>query len=143
MLLDNKSIYIYLTNIRSILAYVAPALFSFTRSKLWKARKSPKSRPQGHKTWSRIWGKTGMFTHSEAPYLSYAHFLKVNDNKSHPLFSKLIFNNSSRPSSRAKFIFRPKLCRSEKRRKSFFNFFMTYHDNRLVSIQWVNFQLFF
>ena len=75
--------------------------------------------------------------------ISYADVLKIVDNKSHPLSSKSIVNNASRTSSRAKCNFRPKLCRTEKRRKSFFNFFMTYHDNRLVSIQLVNFQLFF
>ena len=53
--------------------------------------------------------------------ISYAHFLKIVDNKSHPVFSELIFNNASRTSSRAKCILQTKLCRTEKRRKSFFN----------------------
>ena len=59
---------------------------------------------------------------------SKRHFVKIADDQTHPLFNR-IFRNECRTSSRCKTIFRPKLCRSQKRAKSFFPFFMTHFNN--------------
>ena len=127
----------YLTNMRSILAYAAPAWFSILGNqnceRLVKVQRAvlkvikPDLEYEERLEFLHI-PRLRDFLFD----LSYAHFQKMVGSKSYPLFSKLIFNNASRTSSRAKCIFRPKLCCTGKRPKSFFNFFMTYHDNRLV-----------
>ena len=50
--------------------------------------------------------------------LADGHFSKVLSNPSHPLHDRIIFNNV-RTSSRSSNTFRPKICRTEKRRHSF------------------------
>ena len=49
---------------------------------------------------------------------SYSHFIKILNDESHPLYSRLSFN-SNRTSSRAKQVFRPKRCRTTKRSNGF------------------------
>ena len=60
--------------------------------------------------------------------LSKTHFTRIADDPEHPLFSRVI-KNFSRTSSRNNTVFRPKKCRTQKRAKSFFPFFMSYFNN--------------
>ena len=60
--------------------------------------------------------------------LSKKHFTRIADDPEHPLFSRVI-KNFSRTSSRNNTVFRPKKCRTQKRAKSFFPFFMSYFNN--------------
>ena len=56
--------------------------------------------------------------------LSQRHFSKIASDSSHPLFSRIIFNNC-RMSSRNNTLYRPQRCRTQKRAKSFFKFFIS------------------
>ena len=58
--------------------------------------------------------------------LGERHFNKIASDPQHPLFSRVHFNTCSRISSRRNTIFRPVVCRTQKRAKSFFPFFMSY-----------------
>ena len=126
----------YLSNIRPIICYASPAWFSLIGDTNCERleqlqRSASKIIMPDHDYEDRL----GML---RIPYLSsflfdssYSHFTKILNDESHPLYSRLSFN-SNRTSSRAKQVFRPKRCRTTKRSNSFFNYFMTYHDNGLV-----------
>ena len=127
----------YVSNIRSVMSYAAPAWYTL----LSNTNKQRLERIQRSAT--RIITPDidydERLTILQLPYLNdflfdlaHSHFLKIMDNQRHPLFSRLSFNTGSRTSSRANFRFRPKRCRTNKRSNSFFIYFMTYHDNHFV-----------
>ena len=62
------------------------------------------------------------------------HFDKILTDQSHPLFSRITMNDCKR-SLRASNIFRPDKARTQKRAKSFFQFFMRFSNNRNIYIE--------
>ena len=60
--------------------------------------------------------------------LSQRHFSKIVSDLSHPLFSRISFNNCNM-SFRNNTIYKPGRCRTQKRAKSFFSFFMSEHNH--------------
>ena len=62
------------------------------------------------------------------------HFDKILTDQSHPLFPRITMNNCKR-SLRASTIFRPDKARTQKRAKSFFQFFMRFSNNRNIYIE--------
>ena len=58
--------------------------------------------------------------------LSLSHFNKIRHDEGHPLFDRLVFNKN-RTSSRVQCVFCLKKCRTEKRSRSFFQFFYELH----------------
>ena len=127
----------YVSNIRSVMSYAAPAWYTL----LSNTNKQRLERIQRSAT--RIITPDidydERLTILQLPYLNdflfdlaHSHFVRIMDNQRHPLFSRLSFNTGSRTSSRANFRFRPKRCRTNKRSNSFFIYFMTYHDNHFV-----------
>ena len=127
----------YLSNIRSKLSYAAPAWYSLlgehNRDRLVRIQRAALKIILPNLENDQRLSVLGIPKLCEFPFdISYSHLLRMVNNESHPLYSELLFNTNSRTSSLAIQIFRPKLCRIERRRKGFFNFFMTYHDNGLV-----------
>ena len=73
--------------------------------------------------------------------ISAKHFLKIADDPTHPLFH-YIQRNTGRMSSRKPTIYRPEQCRTTKRAKSFFQFFMSFfNNNSFLSLAQSSFQV--
>ena len=117
------------TNLKPVLSYACPAWYTFLADK----DKAELERLQ--KTATKI-----IFTDTELyeERLSLLNLTPVNDflfstaekycskiseNSSHPLFSRIRFN-TFKTSSRKPVKYRTEICRTEKRKKSFFQFFM-------------------
>lgn len=68
-------------------------------------------------------------------HLASAHFSKILHNSTHPHHYRIILNTSQRTSSRASYPYLPKRCRTTKRQNSFFQFFMSFYNNRFVYVE--------
>ena len=127
----------YLSNIRSIICYAAPAWFTL----LSKHDKNNLEKIQRAAT-RVILPDTeydDRLTLLDIPLLSdfmfnlsATHFSKILHNTSHPLFSRIVFNSDNRTSSRVRSCYRPSKCRTVKRSNSFFNFFMAFYNNNFL-----------
>ena len=63
--------------------------------------------------------------------LGERHFSRIVNDPDHPIFHRLIFN-TGRISSRNNTIFRPAVCRTQKRAKSCFFFTRSYFSNHTI-----------
>ena len=132
----------YISNIRSILLYGAPAWHSLlslsSKEKLESIQRSA----------TRI--ITPDMCHKDRlDFLSIPllndfifsscakHFERISSNQLHPLFSRINFNNLKR-SSRAKSVcstYRPEISRTQKRSKSFFQYYMRFFNNGNIYVE--------
>ena len=108
----------YCSNIRSLLSYVAPAWCTLLGDT--DSNRLEKTQHASDFTWSRSLPILARFLLE----LSQRHFSKIASDSSHPLFSRIMFN-SCRMSSRNNTLYRPQRCRTQKRAKSFFQFFLS------------------
>ena len=125
----------FITNIRSILLYGSPAWYtllsqtckdsleliqrSATRVILPDLDYDDRLVQLGLPTLNSF-----IFTHCQN------HFSKIRNDSSHPLFSRIVFNDTNlRRSSRCNTLFRPERTRTAKRSNSFFQYFMRFLDN--------------
>ena len=121
----------YIANVRSILSYASPVWFHF----LANADKLLLEKIQRYAT--RIILPHITLYHERLSLLSMPlieeflmslcskHFIKISSDNTHPLFNKIMFNNQ-RKSTRNARKFYPSKCRTAKRQKSFFEFYMRF-----------------
>ena len=119
----------YCSNIRSLLNYAAPAWFTL----LGDTDSNRLDKAQRIATWVILADQVyeDRLEMLSLPILarfllelSQRHFSKIASDSSHPLFSRIMFN-SGRMSSRNNTLYRPQRCRTQKRAKSFFKFFIS------------------
>ena len=130
---SNGLLTFYKTNLKPVLSYACPAWYTFLADK----DKAELERLQ--KTATKI-----IFTDTElyeerlsllnlTPVNDFLfstaekYFSKISENSSHPLFSRIRFN-TFKTSSRKPVKYRTEICRTEKRKKSFFQFFMRHFN---------------
>jgi hypothetical protein len=123
----------YCANIRSLITYASPAWFLMLsdqdRDRLERIQRSASRMILPDLSYSERLQVLALPTVYDFIFeLSKCHFLRIADDPTHPLYNR-IPRNFSRVSSRNNTIFRPKKCRTQKRAKSFFPFFMTYFNN--------------
>ena len=126
----------YISNIRSVMSYAAPCWYTFlsdtNKQRLETIQKTAVKVILPEFSYEEILIALNLPTINDFLFnLADGHFSKVLSNPSHPLHDRIIFNNV-RTSSRSSNTFRPKLCRTEKRRHSFFNYFMEYRNNKFL-----------
>ena len=124
---------IYKTNLKQVLFYACPAWYTFWADKdktelerLWKAA-------------TKIIFTDTEFNEERLSLLNLTpvndflfsaakkYFSKISENSSHPLLSRKRFN-TFKTSSRKPVQYRTEICRTEKRKKSFFQFFMRHFN---------------
>jgi hypothetical protein len=126
----NGLLVFYTTNVRSILIYGCPAFYTLLSSsailKLESVQRSATRivLPEYESYHTRLeilkLSELSTFMYEKAR----AHFSKIVSNPDHTLFNRLTFNTCRR-SSRHCSTFRPVLCRTEKRKSSFIQHFMS------------------
>ena len=122
----------YLANIRSILTYASPAWFSLLsdgdKSSLERIQRSATRTIFPDHSYEDRLTLLNIPTLSDFIFdLSKRHFNKIASDPEHPLFSRVI-RNTGRTSSRLNTIFRPKICKTQKRAKSFFPIMMSHFN---------------
>ena len=116
----------YCSNIRSLLGYAAPAWFTLLgdtdSNRLEKVQRTATRVILPDQEYEDRLEMLSLPTLARFLLeLSQRHFSKIAGDSSHPLFSRIIFNNC-RMSSRNNTLYRPQRCRTQKRAKSFTNF---------------------
>jgi hypothetical protein len=129
----------YLTSIRSIISYAAPAWYSYlsknSQDKLEQIQATAtKVMVPGIEYEQRLLHLNLPTLNDHLFQLSLSHFYKISENKNHPLHSRIIYNTSRR-SERNRNIYKPPRYRTTKCAKSFFNFFMTFLNSNFVYVE--------
>ena len=124
----------YISNIRSVLSYGAPAWYTLlsdsNKAKLERIQKTAVNVMLPEFSYEEALEALNLPTLNEFLFLlSDSHFSKILNDISHPLHTHIVFNTNSRTSSRSSNAFRPQRCRTVKRQQSFFKFFMMHHSN--------------
>ena len=122
----------FTANIRSIISYAAPAWFSilsdFDKGRLERIQRSATRTILPDLSYEERLSFLVLPTISDFICdISAKHFLKIADDPTHPLFN-YIQRNTCRMSSRKPTVYRPELCRTTKRAKTFFQFFMSFFN---------------
>ena len=119
----------YVANIRSILSYASPAWFCMLsqtdKDRLERIQRSATRTIFPNNEYQDRLSLLHLPTLCDFIFsLGERHFSRIVNDPDHPLFSRLIFN-TGRISSRNNTIFRPAVCRTQKRAKSFFPLYMS------------------
>ena len=127
----------YLTNIRSVICYAAPAWFclllNHDKNKLESIQRTATKIILPDVEYADRLKLLGIPLLTDFMFfISANHFSSIRNNPSHPLHSRLSFNSSARKSARTNTTFHPPKCRTQKRSNSFFNFFMTFYNNNFM-----------
>ena len=129
----------YITNVRSIISYGAPAWHSLLSKGNRLALEGIQRSATRIITPDLEYDQRVLFLslpmlNDFLNDLSAKHFIKITSNDKHPLFSRIHFN-TSRVSSRAKkksSRYRPETPHTATRSNSFFQFYMSYFDNNHI-----------
>lgn len=122
----------YLTNIRSLLTYAAPAWYTILsatdKANLERVQRTATKLILCEIDYTQRLSILNLPTLDEYISLLCAdHFCKIAANTSHPLHQRIVFNNQ-RTSSRKPTLYRPHKCRTAKRQSSFFIHFMRHYN---------------
>ena len=124
----------YCSNIRSILCYAAPAFYTLLsdndKIRIERIQRTCTRVIFPDLEYDERIEKLGIpmlndFLHD----LCAKHFCRIASNPCHPLFERINFNQRRTSSRRNATIYRPLKANTQKRAKSFFNFYMTHFNN--------------
>jgi hypothetical protein len=130
----------YCSNIRSILTYAAPVWHEFlttqSRTLLESIQRSATRIIYPDFSYEERLRFLSLSPINDFIFkLSFNHFRRIHNDANHPLFSRIVFNESRRSSRDSNTKFRPAIAKTTKRTKSFFQFFMRFCNNGHIYVE--------